>query len=386
MTTLTAPEIDTTAAESAGAAIARGCFPARFEHTEIIDPARGRRIEITDPAGDGHWVLGPAEFEVARVFDGQSSFDTLSARLAARGIRADAAKLMRFETKLLGLGLLEIDGRGNRARDPFTGFDFALIHHLVIQRLGVVHPEPLLDRLLAWPGAVRMGLLGAVTLAALATPALLVVMGGRFLDEASATLTGWMLPLLYLVTLASGFLHEGGHALACRALGVRVRETGFAIYFLMPFAWTRPDRRDWEALAMGPRMVAILAGPFASQALAGLGLAVMMAAPIGSPLHSGGVILAAAGLFGATVTLLPVLNGDGYLMLVEVLRLPNLRRRAFDHLRRAVGLPAPALPASLPAGRGPLLLAVAVGTILGWAGIWAGMAWWLGGMMLELIR
>ena len=63
--------------------------------------------------------------------------------------------------------------------------------------------------------------------------------------------------------------------------------------------------------------------------MAGLGLAAMMAAPMGSPLHSGGVILAAAGLFGATVTLLPVLNGDGYLMLVEVLRLPNLRRSSW---------------------------------------------------------
>lgn len=386
MSALTAPEIDTTPPSGAETMVARGRFPVRFEHAEITDPARGRRIEITDPTGDGHWLLGPAEFEVARVFDGQSSFAVLSARLAARGIRADAVKLAQFETRLLSLGLLEIDGRGHRARDPFTGFDFALLHHLVIQRLGVIRPEPVLDRLLAWPRALRMGLLGLSALAALAAPVLLVTMGSTFLDQVSATLTGWMLPLLYLVTLASGFLHEGGHALACRALGVKVRETGFAIYFLMPFAWTRPDRRDWEALAMGPRMVAILAGPFASQALAGLGLMLMLAAPMGSAPHAAGVILAAAGLFGATVTLLPFLNGDGYLMLVEVLRLPNLRRRAFDHLRRSVGLHAPALSVPLPAGRGPLLLAVAFGTILGWAGLWIGMAWWLGGMILELVR
>lgn len=386
MSALTAPEIDTVPPAGAELVIARSCFPARFEHFTVTDPARGRRIEIADPEGDGHWVLGPAEFEVARLFDGRSSFAEISARLAARGVRADATKLARFEAKLLGLGLLEIEGRGNRPRDPFTGFDFALLHHLVIQRLGVIRPEPTLNRILAWPRAVQTGLLGLAAMAALAAPVLLVIMGSSFLDHAKATLTGWMLPLLYIVTLASGLLHEGGHAVACRVFGVKVRETGFAIYFLMPFAWTRPDRRDWEALPMRPRMIAILAGPFASLALAGLGLMLMMVTPAAAVSHATGVILAAAGLFGATVTLMPFLNGDGYLMLTEMLRLPNLRRRAFDHLRRIAGLPAPTLAAPLPRGRGVLLLAVALSTVLGWAGIWVGMAWWLGGAILDLIR
>ncbi|MEN2979464.1 M50 family metallopeptidase [Tistrella bauzanensis] len=386
---VSAPDIDTTATASR---VARGRFPDRFEHIEITEPARGRRIEITDPEGEGHWVLGPAEFAVARVFDGQSTLDDLAARLAASGVRADAAKLARFEDRLLALGVLEADGQTSRSRDPFTGFHFSVLHHLVIQRLGTVRPEPVLDRLLAWPLVLRLALLALASAAALAVPVLLVAMGGRFLDVTLATLTGWTLPALYLTTLASGFLHEGGHALACRAMGVRVRETGFAIYFLMPFAWTRPDRRDWEALPMGHRMVAILAGPFASQALAGIGLGLMMVAAQGSTASTIGVVLAVAGLFGAIVTLLPFLNGDGYLLLVEVFRLPNLRRRSFEHLRRVAGLkrggagPSPAQTTAMAAGgRGALYLFVAIGTIIGWGALWIGMAWWLSDMVAGLI-
>ena len=143
---------------------------------------------------------------------------------------------------------------------------------------------------------------------------------------------------------------------------------------------------------MGHRMVAILAGPFASQALAGIGLGLMMVAAQGSTASTIGVVLAVAGLFGAIVTLLPFLNGDGYLLLVEVFRLPNLRRRSFEHLRRVAGLkrggagPSPAQTTAMAAGgRGALYLFVAIGTIIGWGALWIGMAWWLSDMVAGLI-
>jgi putative peptide zinc metalloprotease protein len=130
--------------------------------------------------------------------------------------------------------------------------------------------------------------------------------------------------------LLSFVLHECAHGLAVKHFGRQVRRGGVMFYYGLPAAfvdtsdiWPEPPRR---------RVAVSAAGPASDLFLGGLGALVAALLPA-SALAPFGWRLALACYAATLFNLNPLLELDGYYMLVDALRVPNLRRRALAYVR-----------------------------------------------------
>ena len=138
-----------------------------------------------------------------------------------------------------------------------------------------------------------------------------------------------LLALILLQVLAIT-VHEAGHALAIRHYGRRVRQLGVALYYLFPCVYV--DSTDMTLASRRQRVVVSLAGPLAGVAVAGACALVAAAQPETLP---GAIAFKAATLlvFQFVINLLPILELDGYHVLVDALDVPLLRQRALGFVR-----------------------------------------------------
>jgi putative peptide zinc metalloprotease protein len=138
--------------------------------------------------------------------------------------------------------------------------------------------------------------------------------------------------LVFLVgRLAVASVHETAHALTMERFGRRVGTAGVKLVLIFPYAfvdtsdaWFEPRKRRIAVSAAGPVSDFSLGGLFALCAL------VLHAGALRDVLFQ----LALAAYVGGVFNLNPFLTRDGYQILVDVLRQPQLRARANEQLRR----------------------------------------------------
>jgi CRP-like cAMP-binding protein/Zn-dependent protease len=142
-----------------------------------------------------------------------------------------------------------------------------------------------------------------------------------------------LLALILLQVLAIS-VHEAGHALAIRHYGRRVRQLGFALYYLFPCVYV--DSTDMTLASRRQRVVVSLAGPLAGIVVAAACALVAAAAPESL---AGTIAFKAATLFvfQFVLNLLPILELDGYHVLIDALDVPLLRQRALGFVRGGLG-------------------------------------------------
>lgn len=178
------------------------------------------------------------------------------------------------------------------------------------------------------PPALAVGML--LSLLGLVAFGLAALDGQRTLElqvQGSLVLGG--LALLAMVALAV-LCHECAHGLAVKHYRRRVRSGGLMLFFGLPAAYV--DTSDIWAEPPLRRIAVSAAGPASDLLLGGVGALIAYAWPA-SPLAPFGWRLALA-CYGATLfNLNPLLELDGYYMLVDFLRLPGLRQRAFSYIR-----------------------------------------------------
>ena len=137
--------------------------------------------------------------------------------------------------------------------------------------------------------------------------------------------------LLYLLNYVSITVHELAHALTCKHYGAHVNGAGVMLYFGMPAyfvdttdIWTKPSRA---------RIATSWAGPYSGLILAGLCAIAVQAAPdfpAAPNLHRLSFLWILILLFN----LIPLLELDGYFMLIDWLEIPMLRSRALAFFRK----------------------------------------------------
>jgi len=126
-------------------------------------------------------------------------------------------------------------------------------------------------------------------------------------------------------------LHELSHGLTMASFGRKPSHAGIKLIFLFPFAfvdtsdsWFEPKRRRLAISGAGPASDFLVGGVFALLAL--------VLAP--GTLRDIFFQAAFAAYVGAFFNLNPLLDRDGYHMLVDWLRQPGLRPRAREHIMR----------------------------------------------------
>jgi len=188
-----------------------------------------------------------------------------------------------------------------------------------------------LYRTVGWRFYTRPGqvALGALALAGLAAFLLVLLRGGQSLFEVQGSFALGLLAL-GLANTISIFLHEMGHALTVKAYNRQVRRVGFMVYFGLPAFFV--DTSDIWLEPRGPRIRASLAGPYVSFLVGSATSLLMLASP--SALATALLFkLAAWSYIDAFLNLNPLMELDGYFVLMDWLEMPLLRKRSLRFVR-----------------------------------------------------
>ena len=167
------------------------------------------------------------------------------------------------------------------------------------------------------------------------------ILFGQLVYSQQFTITGqggWTVPSIILANLIVITIHELGHGLMTKHIGRELNRGGFLIYWGMPAFFV--DTRDTWLSPPRDRILVSWAGPHTGLILGGLMGFVLT-------LLAGSDATAVSDTFWATflyqvgflaflsvfVNLNPLLELDGYFILMDWLDMPGLRRRAFHFWR-----------------------------------------------------
>lgn len=295
---------------------------------------------VKDPRTQAYFRFRPIEARVMRLFDGVRSASAVAAELTAEGLRLSAATVDGFARKLLALGLLEATLQERttqqleRLRSERRRRGSFVRGELLRMRFSFGDPSRLLNTLHPW---TRWCFSRTFAITAVALFALYFAIIGTYRREYAEALTAWFSPgaltpsTLLLLVLSFGaltFVHEMGHAVACRHFGGEVREMGFMFLLFVPAfyanvtdAWSFPGRRE--------RLWVTFAGPWIELLLTSVIAIIWLLVPPASMVAQLAVAAMFIGGLGNIVTNLnPLLPLDGYFALGDYLEIPNLRHRA----------------------------------------------------------
>jgi putative peptide zinc metalloprotease protein len=151
-------------------------------------------------------------------------------------------------------------------------------------------------------------------------------------DAGSAALANENLVWLYLCWAILKFFHELSHAMACRAYGCEVHTMGIMLIAFAPVPYMDATSA-WKIRSPLKRAIVGGAGIFAELFFAAIA-AVIWANTSGGPVHSISFnIMFIGSVSTLAFNLNPLLRLDGYYILSDLLKIPNLHDRSTRYLK-----------------------------------------------------
>jgi putative peptide zinc metalloprotease protein len=301
---------------------------------------------VDDAPGDGHYVLKDhrsaafvrldgLEAELVQRLDGDHDLVELVADAGVRGGPDGPARLARLLAELADRGLLtgvEPDPARGRASAAASW-----LARLVTPRQRELPGVPrAIDALYRRGGWLIFTTVGLALLAIVAVAGLVAFVGlivGRFgtpFVVAQRVGLGALVFVLGRVLLV--ICHELAHGLIAESYGRPISRAGIKVALVFPYVFV--DTTDAWFESRRRRMMISLAGPASDMVLGGaFAIACWLAAP--GDVRDILFQVAFGGYVGALFNLNPLMERDGYHVLVDLLGEPGLRRRAS---RRLYGL------------------------------------------------
>jgi CRP-like cAMP-binding protein/Zn-dependent protease len=151
---------------------------------------------------------------------------------------------------------------------------------------------------------------------------------GRF--ELAGTSAAAESLILLVMNYFLTFMHELGHAVVLAHHGRRVKSAGFMLYFGSPAFFV--ESSDSLMMERRQQISQSFAGPFTEMVIAGLASVFVWAFPesAASPILYKFALL---NYFVIFLNLVPLLELDGYFMLADAIRVPELRPRSLQFIR-----------------------------------------------------
>src|SRR5215216_860032 len=316
--------VDRPAARAAPAVAEPPRALARAEGLELLGEVSGSGYKegmALVRRADGQVVqLGPLMYGLLEVLDGRRDPAELAAAMSARlGRRLGAEHVVRIAEKLAAQGLLAgFEDKAPPRSNP-----------LLALRWKVLFTDPKVTRRITAP------------FKCLFRPWVLVPALGGFLvvcwfvlvhkGVASATAQAFEAPELLLLvlglTIASAAFHEIGHAAACRYGGGRPGGMGAGIYIVWPAFYT--DVTDAYRLPRRSRLRTDLGGIYFNAVITVITLGVWLATDLDALL-----LLIALQMLEIVKNLSPMIRSDGYHILSDATRVPDLYAHMGPTLRR----------------------------------------------------
>jgi pSer/pThr/pTyr-binding forkhead associated (FHA) protein len=301
-----------------------------------------KRLDVTE--GPRRWVLqdlredrfvrfGDVDAELIQRLDGRHSLHDLAAEAEQRIGPTGPAHLARL---LADLGQRGLVAGAAASSAPVADAETGRLRRLITPRVKLVpRAGELIDAIYergGWvlftrPALIALAVLAVAGIAAFAG-LVAVAYGTPFVVAGKIGLGG----LVFLLgRLAIAGVHELAHGLTMASVGRRIRRAGLKVVVVFPYAfvdtseaWFEPSRRRIAVSAAGPASDVVLGGVFSLACLA---------TPDGV-LRDIFFNLAFGAYVGALFNLNPLIDRDGYQMLVDALGEPGLRGRARAQLAR----------------------------------------------------
>jgi len=290
----------------------------------LYDPAGHRFYQLGWPAFEilSRWSLGHAEAIVAAV-----RRDT-----TLRIETGEVLELVQFLTahQLIEAGAVTDTQRllGVQARQRVSLAAWALKHYLFI-RVPLFKPMPLLRRISPLVQWLFRPLFWWITLVSAGVGLYLASRHWEQFLHTFQAYAGWqgLLGIAIALSIAK-VLHELGHAITAYRYGCHVPTMGIALLVLWPVLYTDTNEA-WKLRSRRERLHIGAAGMLAELALAAYATLLWNFLPDG-PLRAGVFMLATSTwLITLALNASPFTRFDGYFLLSDWLRMPNLHDRAF---------------------------------------------------------
>lgn len=304
----------------------------------------GRRHVLKDHRSGAFVRIGAAEAGLAPLLDGQRDLVDLIGEATARCGADGPARLARLLAELADRGMLTgIDGAdaGAGAGATSPGWAARLVTPRERELPGVPAAIAALYRRGGWllfTQAARL-LVGLVAVGGLI--AFIALVAGRYGTPFVVARRVGLGALVFVAgRLTLVVCHELAHGLLAESFGRPVTRAGIKVALVFPYAFV--DTTDAWFETRRRRMLISLAGPASDITLGG---AFALACWLTGPGSARDVLFQVAfgGYVGALFNLNPLMERDGYHVLVDLLRAPGLRRRASIRVARALsGRGAPA--------------------------------------------
>jgi len=317
----------------------REARPRLSPQANVIRQAFGKDVRyiVEEPAGGSFYRLSESAYFFMGLLDGRRTVD--EAWEACNAQLGDLAptqqECIELLTNLQMYGLLM--GDQPLAPDMLAAKRDSLKRTRLKMRTGnwmfftipVWNPQPALERLTGVCNLIfsRLGLMVWLALA-LTSLALIATrfdeLGSSFNNILSERNLIWLGLMFLLVRV----VHEGGHAMACRAVGARCHELGIMlIAYVLPLPYC--DATDsWKLPRIRDRVLVSSGGVLLETAFASLAVFVWVATSPGLAHSMAFNLMVLSGISTIMFNMNPLLRYDGYYILCDVLGTANLAQRA----------------------------------------------------------
>jgi putative peptide zinc metalloprotease protein len=295
----------------------------------LDESERQPRYVLKDHRSSAFVALATEEAELAQLLDGDHDLVELIGEAGARCGPDGLARLARLLAELADRGLLVgID------EAPAPAAASPWLARLLTPRERELPRVPELIAAIYRRGGYLLFTSAALALLAVVAVAGLVAFGGLIAGRYGtpfvvARRVGFGALVFVLGRFALVVCHELAHGLIAESFGRPVSRAGIKVALVFPYvfvdttdAWFESRRRRMLISLGGPASDIVLGGAFA--------LACWLSSP--GSLRDIFFQVAFGGYVGALFNLNPLMERDGYHVLVDLLREPGLRRRAFGRL------------------------------------------------------
>jgi len=349
-------------------------IPARTfaERYPCLDPGTTFREHIEDgkpvvriyvPSIGGMYTFQPGEWQLARLFDGRRTFEEIAEMYSQQhGVQYNAETVREFAGDLEAGGfwyktqqekniVLLQQGSEERRKKLKVRSKWADLSEVIFPAF---NPDPFLNWFCGHTKFVYTPWFTAVTLAVFALTAGITIthwreIGRDTLEFYNFSNKSWGdVFVLYAIGMFVVAAHEFGHAHACKHYGGRVPAMGFALVYLTPAFYTDTTEGFVQG-SRSQRLVIALGGIWSELMLCSIATPIWWGTPPDTLVHNAAYfVMMLTGLMSLVVNWNPLMKLDGYMMLCEILGIPELKEDSTAYVSNWVKKQIWRLPVEVP--------------------------------------
>lgn len=299
----------------------------------------GRSFVLEDPVGNKFFRISDYEFELLRVLDGTLSIEQAVDKLGLQGRYFSPDHATALVNQFSAAGLLLGTGHGsarvqaelkNRLNRFARRKSIVRLYFLFIP---LINPDRFLEKTV-WLWRLLVNRFTGSLFALLMPGAVYLVITNisRLADEFLFFFNIGNLLVLWIAIALVKLVHEFSHAYTAKNLGLRVPEMGVAFLLFFPCLYCNTTTA-WQLAGRKERMSIALAGVMSEAMIAVISVYVWYFSQPGLVNSIAFWLMAISVVSSLLFNGNPLMKFDGYFVMIDWLRMPNLQARAFKHLR-----------------------------------------------------